>query len=100
MPWQSGLPTRGQVNVFGVGEGTIQQVSVRTLNQCVIIVTRKVTCRQPRKATVEMKKYKVRPPKYTLQQILSSVNRKPIQVEVSTDGQDITMELDTGAAVS
>ena len=39
-----------------------------------------------------MKKYKVmRPPKYTLQQILSSVNRKPIQVEVSIDGQDITM---------
>ena len=47
----SGLLTRGQVNVFGVGEGTIQQVSVRTLNQCVIFVARKVTYkRQPRKA--------------------------------------------------
>ena len=34
---------RGQVNVFGVEEGTIQQVSVRTLNQCVIIVARKGT---------------------------------------------------------
>ena len=40
------------------------------------------------------------PPKYTLQQILSTVNHKPIQVEVSIDGQGITVELDTGAAVS
>ena len=43
MPWRSGRPTRGQVNDFGVEEGTIQQVSVRTLNQYVIIVARKGT---------------------------------------------------------
>ena len=40
------------------------------------------------------------PPKYTLQQTLSTLNHKPIQVEVSMDAQDITMELDTGDAVS
>ena len=72
------------------------------------------TCRQPRKAERGQGRAVRRltedngdevqgdeePPKYTLQQILSTVNHKPIQVEVSIDGQGITMESDTGAAVS
>ena len=115
MPWQSGLPTRGQVSIFGVGERTIQEVSVSTCFNCSKKGHIQRTCRQPRKAervqgravrhlTEDSGDEEVQggeePPKYTLQQILSTVIHKPIQVEVSIDGQGITMELDTGAAVS
>ena len=119
MPWRSGRPTGGHAGrCFRCGRRN------HTAGQCLHIESVcyncgkkghiQRTCRQPRKTErgqgravrrlTEDNEDEVQddeePPKYTLQQILSTVNHKPIQVEVSIDGQGITMELDTGAAVS